>query len=198
MIIQKLVPTYKCKWHPRHMNANFSNKSSDKCSSLEAFPCIYIRPSSKRLFIQICHQDIQNHTILSKVSSINTVGLISRSCVSECVRGDYSADMRCLGGAGVSGVCRDPPEKEDRGFSGGIEPFSHRWGMQAGEGWALLGWALPGVLVSIYLPLSLSATLLPRWQIMLEAEWWGSSWRSCLYHLQKGKNLRPAGGFWGG
>lgn len=120
MIIQKLVPTYKCKWHPRHMNANFSNKSADKCSSLEAFPCIYIRPSSKRLFIQICHQDIQNHAILSKVSSINTAGLISRSCVSECVGGDYSADMRCLGGAGVSGVCREPPEKEDQGFMGGL------------------------------------------------------------------------------
>lgn len=90
--------------------------------------------------------------------------------------------------------------KGGSGFSGEgvIEPFSHRWEMPLGEGWALPGWALPGVHFSIYLPLSLSATLLPRWQIMLEAEWWGSSWRSCLYHLQKGENLRSAGGFWGG
>lgn len=93
------------------MNANFSNKSADKCSSLEAFPCIFIRPSSKRLFIQICHQDIQNHAILSKVSSINTAGLVSHSCVSECAGEMAQLIGGAWGGAEVSGMCRKPPEK---------------------------------------------------------------------------------------
>lgn len=195
MIIQKLVPTYKCKWHPRCMNANFSNKSADKCSSLEAFPCIYIRPSSKRLFIQICHQDIQNHAILSKVSSINTAGLISRSCVSECGAGWGEITQLIWGareGLKSQGFTESLLKKRNRVVRGQVEPFSHRWVMLVGK--RKETWNGP------FLQNASQATCLWATEITDYLQSWvmGRELEILSVPPSAQQNLRPAGYFWGG